>query len=76
MIDIEKRNKRQYEWQKKSKERINILFDPGTKDRIKAAADKLHISASDFIRQAINEKIDKVDQDPEAKKINEDTKYY
>lgn len=68
MIDIEKRNKRQYEWQKKSKERINILFDPGTKERIKAAADKLHINTSDFIRQAINEKIDKIELDPEDQK--------
>ena len=74
-VDIEKRNKRQYEWQKETKERINILFDKGTKDRIKIGADKLGQTSSEFIREAIEEKLYKlgiekkiVIEDPELKK--------
>ena len=59
-VDIEKRNKRQYEWQKEQKERINILFDKGTKDRIKLGADKLGQTSSEFIREAIEEKLYKL----------------
>lgn len=83
-IDIEKRNQRQYAWQKEQKERINILFEKGTKDRIKAAAAKLNINTSEFIRSAIDEKIDRCmstgsdkaagAEDPE--KITENNKYY
>ena len=74
-INIEKRNTRQNTWQKENKERINILFDKGTKDRIKLGADKLAISSSEFIRQAIEEKLYKLGiekkiavQDPENEK--------
>lgn len=83
-IDIEKRNQRQYNWQKEQKERINILFEKGTKDRIKAAAAKLNINTSEFIRNAIDEKIDKcmsIGSDKAAgpedqKSITDDNKYY
>lgn len=79
-VDTEKRNQRQYAWQKEQKERINILFEKGTKDRIKIAADKLNINTSEFIRQAINEKIDKCtsgsDQAEEHPEITPETKYY
>ena len=54
-----KRNQRQDNWRKENKERINILFEPGTKDRITAAASELNISVSEFIRQAVEEKLNK-----------------
>lgn len=52
-----KRNIRQETWKKENKERINILFEPGTKDRITATASDLNISVSEFIRQAVEEKL-------------------
>ena len=58
-VDIEKRNTRQNAWQKENKERINFLMDKGTKERIKAAADQAGQSPSEFIREAIKEKLKK-----------------
>ena len=58
-VNIEKRNTRQNTWQKENKDRINFLMDKGTKDRINAAAETAGITASEFIRQAINEKLEK-----------------
>lgn len=55
--DIQKRNARQYNWQKENKERINILFDKGTKDRIKLAADKHCQTSSEYIREAIEKSL-------------------
>lgn len=59
--NISKRNKRQNNWQKNNKERINILYDKGTKERIKAAAEKANISTSELVRQAINEKLEQLE---------------
>lgn len=56
-VDIEKRNTRQNTWLKENKERINFLMDKGTKDRIKAAADQAGQTSSEFIREAIEEKL-------------------
>ncbi len=56
-VDTEKRNKRQYEWQKENTDRINFTMPKGTKDQIKEAAEKLGIKPSEFIRQAISEKL-------------------
>ena len=42
---------------KECKDRINFLMDKGTKDRIKLAADKLGQKPSEFIREAIEEKL-------------------
>ncbi len=56
-VDTEKRNKRQYEWQKENTDRINFTMPKGTKDQIKEASEKLGIKPSEFIRQAINEKL-------------------
>lgn len=55
--DIQKRNVRQNTWQKENKDRINFLMDKGTKDRIKLAADKTGQTSSEFIREAIEEKL-------------------
>lgn len=60
MIDTKKRNKRQYNWQKEKTDRLNFTMEKGTKDRIKAAADKLNMNASEFCRLAINEKINSI----------------
>ena len=56
------------------KERINFVMEKGTKDRIKLAADKLGQTSSEFIREAIEEKLYKCGieknisiQDPENK---------
>lgn len=56
-VNIEKRNKRQYNWQKETKDRINFLMDKGTKDRITLAAEKEGTNASEFIRRAIEERL-------------------
>ena len=58
-IDIEKRNKRQNAWIKENADRINFMMPKGTKDRIKAAAEKLGQKPSEFIREAIEEKLKK-----------------
>lgn len=42
---------------KNVKERINFVMDKGTKDRIKLAADKAGQTSSEFIREAIEEKL-------------------
>ena len=60
MIDTQKRNKRQYEWQRNNTDRLNFTMEKGTKDRIKAAADKLQMKPSEFCRLAITEKIDSI----------------
>ena len=56
-VNIEKRNTRQNTWQKENKDRINFLMDKGTKERIKAAADQAGQTSSEFIREAIEEKL-------------------
>lgn len=61
-VNIEKRNQRQNAWQKENKDRINFLMEKGTKDRIKAAADQAGIKPSEFIRKAIEEKLQKTEK--------------
>ena len=58
-VDTEKRNKRQYAWQKENTDRINITFPKGTKARIEEAANAEGISKAEFIREAIEEKLKK-----------------
>ena len=76
MEEKKKFNKQVYDNQyiKNHKDRINFLMDKGTKDRIKLAADKLGQTSSEFIREAIEEKLYKCGieknisiQDPENK---------
>ena len=59
------------------KERINFVMEKGTKDRIKLAADKTGKTSSEFIREAIEEKLFKCGipkqiavEDPEQKQDN------
>ena len=60
-VDIEKRNKRQYNWQKENTDRINFTMPKGTKEQIKEAADKIGVKPAELIRQAIAEKLEKIE---------------
>lgn len=57
MEDNTKRNKRQYTWQKENTERINVLFTKGTREQIDAV--RGNRSISEFIREAVSEKLEK-----------------
>ena len=59
-IDIEKKNKRQNNWIKENTDRINFMMPKGTKERIQNAAQQIGITSSEFIRQAIEEKLKNV----------------
>jgi predicted DNA-binding protein len=63
-VDTAKRNKRQDEWKKANKDRINFVMPKGTKERIQEGAQVLGISSSEFIRQAIEEKLLKIPVNP------------
>lgn len=52
-IDKEKRNARQQRWTAKQ-DRLNFVMPPGTKERIQKGAYNKNISASEYVRQAIN----------------------
>lgn len=54
-----KRNIRQESWKKENRERFNVLFEPGTTKRIRAAISETDISVSKFIQQAVEEKLNK-----------------
>ncbi len=57
--DIQKRNKRQYDWKVNNRDRINLLFTKGLKEKIQAAADDANMSKSQWVEAAIKEKLDK-----------------
>lgn len=52
-----KRNKRQQLWRDVNRERINMLFRLGTKDRIDQAATAASLSKSQWVQNAIDEQI-------------------
>ncbi len=56
-VDTQKRNKRQYEWQKDNSDRINFLLPKGLKAIINETAKANGQSASEFMRDAIIEKL-------------------
>ena len=56
-IDTQKRNKRQYEWQKNSADRINFLLPKGYKAIINETAKEHGMTASELIREAIEDKL-------------------
>ena len=58
-VDTKKRNTRQQTWINENKERINLLFEKGTKERLKEAAAAANVTISEFVRQAIEEKLEK-----------------
>ena len=55
-VDIEKRNKRQYEWAKDNKERLNVMLDKGTSGRIDSVL-MAGETRSSFIREAIEKEL-------------------
>ena len=54
--DTKKRNSRQYNWQKENTDRINFTMPKGKKERIKEQAELSGLSATVWIKQAIDEK--------------------
>lgn len=63
MVDTKKRNKRQYKWQQENSERIHFIMPKGMKQQIADAAAMQNISSSEFIRNAIMEKLNRVSKD-------------
>ena len=55
-MDKEKRNARQKRYQD-TKDRINFVMEKGTKERINQAAAADGISAAEWLRRAIDEKL-------------------
>lgn len=55
-VDIEKRNKRQYEWAKDNKERLNVMLEKGTSRRIDSVLEAGETRSS-FIREAIEKEL-------------------
>lgn len=56
-VDTKKRNSRQQNWVNENKERINLLFEKGTKERLSQAAAASGVSLSEYVRNAINSKL-------------------
>lgn len=56
--DAAKRNKRQYNWQKETYDRLNMLFEKGFKERIQAAADKRGLSTSKYVQMAVEKQLE------------------
>jgi uncharacterized protein (DUF1778 family) len=58
-VDTKKRNTRQQNWVNENRERINLLFDKGTKERLTQAAAASGVSISEYVRNAVNSKLQK-----------------
>ena len=58
-VDTIKRNRRQNAWQKENADRINFVMPKGYKQMINDAAQEMGMSASEFIREAIREKLER-----------------
>lgn len=56
-VDTKKRNTRQQNWINENKERLNLLFDKGTKERLAKAAAASNVSLSEYVRNAVNTKL-------------------
>lgn len=57
-----KRNDRQYKWQKDNTDRINFTMPKGRKAELQAYARSAGLSASEWINQAIIEKMERQDK--------------
>lgn len=58
-VDKKTRNERQNRWQKENTDRINFTMPKGRKEEIKKCAERAGVSASEWINQAISEKMDR-----------------
>ena len=56
-VDVQKRNKRQYQWQKETSDRINFIMPKGYKTLINETAKSMDMNASGVIRAAIETKL-------------------
>lgn len=56
--DKTKRNRTNQKWKDKNRDRINLLFSKGMKEKIQAAADAAGLSKSQYVEKAILEKIE------------------
>ena len=57
-IDTSKRNKKMQEWKTENRDRINLLFTKGFKERLQAAAAGVGESMSSYVEKAVNYRID------------------
>lgn len=58
-IDKAKRNHTQQVWKDTNRDRINLLFSRGIKDRVQLAADAAGMSKSKWIEGAILDKLER-----------------
>lgn len=56
-IDTVKRNRTIQKWKDENRDRINLLFSKGIKEKVQEAADRSGISKSQWIENAIIEKL-------------------
>lgn len=56
-MDIKKRNKTFNDWQKANKDRVNMAFPRGFKDRLQAAADEAGESMTQYVVNAVDMRI-------------------
>lgn len=61
-LDLKKRNATIQRWQNENRDRINMIFTKGFKERVQAAAAAVGLSVSQYVEQAVNERIQR-DQD-------------
>lgn len=57
--NIKKRNARQNTWQKENKDKFNLLLPKGRKAEIQEVAKNKGMSATEWINEAICEKLEK-----------------
>ncbi len=61
--DKVKRNKRQQKWLTEKKDRVNMAFTKGIKEKLQAAADAAGLSKTQYVEKAISEKIERDQND-------------
>ena len=55
--DTVKRNKRQQDWINANRDRINLTFAKGFKDRVQTAATAVGLSVSQYVERAVDNQI-------------------
>lgn len=58
-VDTVKRNKRNQKWTNENRDRINLIFSKGLKEKIELAANADGLSRSQWVEKAIIEKLEK-----------------
>ena len=57
-VDIQKRNKRQQKWTDENRDRINLVFSKGLKEKIFEAAKIEGLSMSQYVEKAIKKQLE------------------